>query len=480
MRRSPIDDYVQVSVEEFQPSFPWSNLPYTLATLQPNLSTLSNRWPTADLGTYLQRRATVHMSVLVLATAVLAGSAMLNRAPAEVAAPPLAAAAASDSLGLSGKTAIVARAIPFTNQGSDSSYTVQPGDTLTAIARRVGVNEEALLAFNGFSSSDALNVGLRLRIPDLSKVPPEQLRVKDTAPHDSMPLVGSAVLPPQKASPDLTIHAIEKGDSAYKLALDTGVSEATVLASNNLKANTILSLGQTLVIPSLNGRVVATRPGDTVDGLAQQYSSTPEGVIAANKLDPRTRELAGDQLVLVPSDPDVAVAILKDTPRAGAAPQADSKPVAGAKPASPAAPALSAQSETAPAKAAPAPRPASSPSFIWPATGMLTTYFSGWHNGIDIANSVGTPVHAVQAGRVVSSAWDNSGYGYMVRIDHGDGLQTLYGHASRLLVHAGEYVDQGDTIMLMGSTGRSTGSHVHFSIFQGGSYSGYNPLKYLP
>ena len=89
-------------------------------------------------------------------------------------------------------------------------------------------------------------------------------------------------------------------------------------------------------------------------------------------------------------------------------------------------------------------------------------------------------MRAVQAGRVVYSGWDGSGYGYMVRIDHGNGLQTLYGHASRLLVRAGEYVDQGQTVMLMGSTGRSTGSHVHFSIFQGGGYSGYNPLKYLP
>jgi murein DD-endopeptidase MepM/ murein hydrolase activator NlpD len=118
--------------------------------------------------------------------------------------------------------------------------------------------------------------------------------------------------------------------------------------------------------------------------------------------------------------------------------------------------------------------------FQWPAVGAITTYFSGWHNGIDIANSVGTPVRAAQAGVVTMSGWDNSGYGYMVRIDHGNGMQTLYGHASRLVVRAGESVDKGQLIMLMGSTGRSTGSHVHFSIFQGGGYSGLNPLRFLP
>src|SRR5712692_9446496 len=175
MRRSPFDDYdVQVSIEEFPSQSLWDGLPSALQSL------FSHRWTAADFSPYLHRRATVHMSVLVLATAVVAGSAIVTRAPAEL---PTASAptAATDSLTLHGKAAIVARAIPFTSQGNDATYLVQPGDTLTLIARQVAVPEEALLAFNGFTSSDALSVGLRLRVPDLSKVPPEQLRIKDMA-----------------------------------------------------------------------------------------------------------------------------------------------------------------------------------------------------------------------------------------------------------------------------------------------------------
>ncbi len=465
MRRSPLDDFdVRVSVEKLETPSLWGNL-------QSTMSAAAGRWSAADLSGYLRRRATVHVSVLALATAVVAGSAFVSRAYDDSAAFVPATTAGTDSLEISARTAIIARSIPFTSPSGDSSYLVQPGDTLTSISRQTGVNEEALLAFNGYSSSDVLNVGLRLRIPDLSKVPADQLRIKDTAPHDATPLVSessaSEALLPQKPSPELTIHEVQKGDTASKLAAAAGVTEATVLASNNLQETTILSLGQTLVIPAISGRLVATKPGDTVTGLANKYDSTEAGVIAANKLDLRTREIAPDQLVLVPADADVAVALLKAVATAGA--DAQSQPVA------------SGQTETAASLKTPAaPRPASSPGLIWPAPGGISTYFSWWHNGVDIVNSTGTPVRAAQAGRVVYSGWDNSGYGYMVRIDHGNGLQTLYGHASRLIAHVGDFVDQGQIVMLMGSTGRSTGSHVHFSVFQGSSYSGLNPLKYLP
>ena len=173
MRRSPFDHEAAIAVKEFAAAAPWDGLESSLRSI------FSERSAAPDVAAYLRRRATVHMSVLVMATAVVAGAAIASRAPADVnPAPPAAAAAVADSLSLSGKTAIVARAIPFTSAGNDSTYLVQPGDTLTSIARQVGVPEEALLAFNGFTSSDALSVGLRLRIPDLSKVPPEQLRIK--------------------------------------------------------------------------------------------------------------------------------------------------------------------------------------------------------------------------------------------------------------------------------------------------------------
>ena len=458
MRRSPLLDLdAQVSVEELKRPSPWDGVPATLLAA-------ATRWTPAAVGAFVQRRATLHVSVLALATAIVAGSAFVAQQP-EAYVPPQPAVAGSDSLATSAQAAIVARSLP----SGPNLYTVQDGDTLTSIARQTGVNEEALLAFNGYTSSDALSIGLRLRIPDLSKVPVEQLRINDTAPHDATPLVGDTPLPPQKPVPDLTIHEVQKGDTASKLAAAAGVTESTVLASNNLQKSTVLNLGQTLVIPSVSGRLVATKPGDSVAGLAEKYGSSQAGIIAANKLNQRTTDIAPDQLVLVPAEPDPAAALVKDLPPTVATTQPKA-----------AAPAIPNIEVAAPVTPLPAPRPASSPGFVWPAPGRITTYFSSWHNGIDIANSLGTPVRAAQAGRVVYAGWDNSGFGNMVRIDHGNGLQTLYGHASRLIVHVGETVQQGQVIMLMGSTGRSTGSHVHFSIFRGSSYSGFNPLTYLP
>jgi murein DD-endopeptidase MepM/ murein hydrolase activator NlpD len=113
--------------------------------------------------------------------------------------------------------------------------------------------------------------------------------------------------------------------------------------------------------------------------------------------------------------------------------------------------------------------------FIWPARGSITTYFFESHPGIDIANIEGTPEVAADAGTVVFADWGS--YGLYVEIDHGNGFHTVYGHMSSLLVHAGERVAPGQPIGLMGSTGRSTGSHLHFEIrYQGAPQ---NPLDFL-
>ncbi|GAB4462393.1 MAG: hypothetical protein OHK0037_13220 [Elainellaceae cyanobacterium] len=106
--------------------------------------------------------------------------------------------------------------------------------------------------------------------------------------------------------------------------------------------------------------------------------------------------------------------------------------------------------------------------YIWPARGVLTSGF-GWrwgrmHRGIDIAAPVGTPIVAAASGVVEFSGWNSGGYGYMIDIRHADGSRTRYAHNSRLLVRVGEQVDQGQHIAAMGSTGYSTGPHVHFEI----------------
>jgi murein DD-endopeptidase MepM/ murein hydrolase activator NlpD len=90
-----------------------------------------------------------------------------------------------------------------------------------------------------------------------------------------------------------------------------------------------------------------------------------------------------------------------------------------------------------------------------------------FHEGIDFAAPMGTPIHAVAAG-IVTWAGPRGGYGDMVQIDHGNGYSTRYGHSSKILVHVGETVQRGDVIALVGDTGRSTGPHVHFEVLRNG------------
>lgn len=125
-------------------------------------------------------------------------------------------------------------------------------------------------------------------------------------------------------------------------------------------------------------------------------------------------------------------------------------------------------------------------SFRWPCNGYLTSYFgyrntgirgaSTYHQGIDIANGYGTPICASDGGTVITSGW-YGGTGYTVRIDHGNGYITTYGHNSSLTCSVGDHVYKGEQIARMGSTGVSSGNHCHFAVQLNGTY--VNPLNYL-
>jgi murein DD-endopeptidase MepM/ murein hydrolase activator NlpD len=126
------------------------------------------------------------------------------------------------------------------------------------------------------------------------------------------------------------------------------------------------------------------------------------------------------------------------------------------------------------------PATTSASGLIWPVNGPVTSGFGmRWgrmHTGIDIAVPTGTPVHASASGVVVYAGW-MSGYGNLVAIDHGGGLATAYAHNSSLIVSVGQQVSQGDLISLSGSTGHSTGPHVHFEVRVNGVP--VDPLNYL-
>lgn len=117
---------------------------------------------------------------------------------------------------------------------------------------------------------------------------------------------------------------------------------------------------------------------------------------------------------------------------------------------------------------------------VWPtvSTRVNCDYWGYYgHNGVDLAGAQGAPIYAYMAGTVVFSGWDSTGYGYCVKINHGNGLVTIYAHASALYVYAGQYVSAGQTIAGVGSTGWSTGNHLHFEVRSNGVP--VNPWVYL-
>ena len=120
-------------------------------------------------------------------------------------------------------------------------------------------------------------------------------------------------------------------------------------------------------------------------------------------------------------------------------------------------------------------------SFQMPSNGKLTSRFgSRWgrkHNGIDVSAAVGTNIYAADSGKVIYSQYNNGGFGYLIQIDHGNGIVTYYAHCNELLVPEGTVVAKGDVIATVGNTGRSTGPHLHFEVRVNGTP--VDPGEYL-
>ncbi|HBV33494.1 TPA: hypothetical protein DIC39_02280 [Patescibacteria group bacterium] len=260
---------------------------------------------------------------------------------------------------------------------------------------------------------------------------------------------GSALIKPHLVTTERGIrreaetYMVEEGDTLSAIAAKFGVTVSTLLWENRLTSYSILRPGQKLAILPTSGVSYRVAKGDTLSRIASRY-----GVDVA-----KIKEFNG----------------LEDTLTVG-----DVITIPGARPYVPPAPARPA---TTPA-ASFAPNLASNTKLLWPApTRRISQYFSWRHTGVDLANSTGTPIYAADDGVVQTAGWNQGGYGNYIIIDHGQGLATLYGHNSKLLVSRGERVTRGQLIALMGSTGRSTGPHVHFEVRIGGRR--VNPLTYI-
>lgn len=236
-------------------------------------------------------------------------------------------------------------------------------------------------------------------------------------------------------------YKVTSGDTISGISQKFGLSNiSTLIAVNGINNARTIQQGQTLVIPSMDGLLHKVSAGETLEGLSVRYNVTVEDLLDVNDLE--TASLSSGQEIFIP----------------------------GAK----------LDSQTL--------RRSMGEVFSWPITASwrLTSRFgrradpftgvASNHTGIDMACPTGTSIKAAMSGSVVVAGWSNI-YGNYVIVKHIDGYQTLYGHMSKITAKKGQYVAQGEQIGLVGSTGYSTGPHLHFSVYKNGKL--VDPLTVL-
>ena len=244
-------------------------------------------------------------------------------------------------------------------------------------------------------------------------------------------------------------YTVQANDNIWAIAQGFGLKAETVLWANPKveKSPDLLSVGQRLVIPPVDGIYYTVQSGDTVEKLAKTYQTTVEKIVSfeSNGLEEPYTLAVGQKVMLPDGRKKVVPTNYYPMTLVGKAPK-------GA--------------------------PTGSGRFAWPTQGILTQQFWSGHQGIDIANRTGVPIRAADAGYVQMAGRDTWGYGNQVVIDHGNGYFTRYAHLQKIDVKAGQFVEKNQQIGTMGSTGRSTGPHLHFEIIYAGVRR--NPLGFLP
>jgi murein DD-endopeptidase MepM/ murein hydrolase activator NlpD len=306
--------------------------------------------------------------------------------------------------------------VALATAGGYAITTVRPGESLGVIAERYGISVDALRQTNGLGDSNLIRPGDVLHVPFLEA---------------RGGLVEAAPEPP----PGFRRHVLASGENLTSIVAEYGISMAALVGANpDLSSLDRLPVGVELLIPPGEGLVVTL---DEVTGLAvllERYGADPAEVARANGIR-SPFDLSPGMLLFLPG-----VEPVDALERLARVREEENR-------------------------------------YVWPLHGRLTSYFgrrnlgmgtSSFHRGIDVAAPHGTPIVAARAGTVTFAGWSTRGYGYLVRIRHAGGAETWYAHASRVLVSVGQYVNQGERIALVGSTGLSTGPHLHFELHVGG------------
>ena len=228
----------------------------------------------------------------------------------------------------------------------------------------------------------------------------------------------------------ISIYVVRSGDSFASIAKMFDVSINTILWANNLSRGATLSIGQTLVILPVSGVQHTVKSGDTLSNIAKKYKGDLEEISTFNGFDTDDK-LAVGSVIIIP-DGEITASVTRP----------------------------------ATAKLAGTSGPSYDGYYRAPLSGYRKTQGLHGYNGVDLASYAGAPVSASAAGEVIVARQGgyNGGYGSYVVIKHGNGTQTLNSHLQSVYVSVGTSLAQGQTIGTVGSTGRSTGPHLHFEI----------------
>jgi murein DD-endopeptidase MepM/ murein hydrolase activator NlpD len=387
-------------------------------------------------------------------------------------------------------------------------YVVQPGDSLWSIARTHDTSTAALMALNGLAS-ETIRPGASLRLPGARVATAAATAAEMAAPAPAAPATAAA----PAAAP--ATYVVRGGDSLYDIARGHGLTVDALIAWNDLDG-TLIRPGQVLRLardadaPPAPPLVVHVQPGDSLWSIARAHGSTVDALAMANGLSasstlrvglaltvpgrfaaidattgaPSTNVggAAAEEVHVMPGDNLWKIARQHNTTIAAIMSlnglTSDRLAVGEVLRVLPG-PDLGIASDVVGSAAY---LPHGGDAMVWPLVGQITSRF-GWrrltiggsniHNGLDIGGRTGDPIRSATAGVVTFSGW-RGGYGYVVVVENGD-TEYWYGHASALLAEVGDRVAPGDLIARVGSTGISTGPHLHFEIRVDG-----NPIDPLP
>ena len=276
--------------------------------------------------------------------------------------------------------------------------------------------------------------GFVIESPNLFFVQKNSLRAASSPTIVNPKVFGSLIGESEETRREIIEYTVQPGDTLSKIAENFQISLETLLWANDLSKNSKISVGQKLIILPVSGVLHLVERGDTISEIAKKYKVDPEIIVAFNDL-PEGEEIFRGDLLIIPN---------------------------GIKPPEPAP--YYAKIEM----------PGS--YFIFPTTGRISQGLH-FYNAIDIANKCGSPIYAAAGGQVFDVRYKSWPTGNFIKIEHPNGVITLYGHLSKILKAPGQTVSQGELIGYMGATGLATGCHLHFDVLNRGVA---NPFSKYP